>query len=414
MRQAYALTHADAVRDQASGEETHMTTTTLAPEQMVAQVEPVLRTYAPAGEAGRQLAPEAVAALIDAGMFRVWVPRAYGGLEMDPIPALKLFEEVARIDGSAGWVVSNSSLGAYMTQVLPDEGSAEMFADPRTVVAGVYHPPGAAVPVAGGYRVTGRWPFGSACHFADWLVAPCVIMDGETPRLGPDGNPLLLLVHFRRDEAEILDTWHTLGMRGTGSADFRATDVFVPERRGFVLGPLDHPGRAYAGPLYRLGTWIDPSRIAITALGVARAALDAFMDLAVAKTPTLMQTALADRSSVQDGVARARALIDAGRSYIHTTVSDAWQFVQGGPRITVAEGVPLGLAGSFGMRAAVQAVDLVYDMAGSTAFRQEHPLQQYFRDVHTLSQHAITSAARFESLGKVMLGRQSDWALYYV
>jgi alkylation response protein AidB-like acyl-CoA dehydrogenase len=391
-----------------------MTATTVSPEQMLARVEPVLRKYAPVAEAQRQLAPEAVEALIDAGMFRTWVPRVYGGLEMEPLSALRLFEEVARIDGSAGWVVSNSSLGAFLTQALPDEGAAEMLADPRTVIGGVYNPPGSAVPDEGGYRVTGRWPFGSACHFADWLAAPCLIMDGQAPRLGPDGNPLLLLVHFRRDEAEILDTWHTLGMRGTGSADFRATDVFVPERRCFVLGPFDHPGRAYSDPLYRLGVWIDPPRIAITALGIARAALDAFMDLALTKTPTLMQTTLADRSSVQDGVARARALIDAARSYIYATVGEAWQFVQGGARITVAEGVPLGLAGPFGMRAAVQAVDLVYDMAGSTAFRQEHPFQQYFRDLHTLSQHAEVSAARFESLGKVMLGRQSDWPFYYV
>lgn len=380
-----------------------MTTAAVAPEEMVARVEPVLRRYASVAEAERRLAPEAVAALIDAGVFRVWMPKAFGGLELDPLSSLRLFEEVSRIDGSAGWVVGNAALGPYISQMLPDEGAAEVLADPRTVHAGVYNPPGAAVPVEGGYRVTGRWPFGSACHFADWLTAPCLIMDPGTPgRLGPDGNPLLLMVYLGRHDVEILDTWHTLGMRGTGSADFAARDAFVPERRGF------------AGPLYRFGVWLDPARIAITGLGMARAALDAFMDLAATKTPTLMQTALADRSSVQDGVARARALIDAARSYIYTTVGDAWQLVQSGARITVAEGVPLGLAGSFGMRAAVEAVELVYDMAGSTAFREEHPFQQYFRDVRTLGQHAIASLARFESLGKVMLGRQSDWLLYYV
>src|SRR5262249_40391356 len=149
---------------------------------MIAQVEPAVRQYAPTGEMQRQLPPPAVNALIDAGLFRTWVPRAYGGLEMDPIPSLQLFEELARIDGSAGGVVSNSSFLAFMAQALPDEGSAEMFADPRTV--------------------SWQVPFGSACHFADWLGAPCLIMDGEAPRLGPDGNPLLLLAFFRRDEAE--------------------------------------------------------------------------------------------------------------------------------------------------------------------------------------------------------------------
>ncbi len=390
-----------------------MTTSAVSPEEMLARVEPVLRRYAPVAEAERQLPPELSNALIEAGMFRVWTPKACGGLELDPISSFRLFEELSRIDGSTGWVVGNSAIGPYICQMLPDEGAAEVLADPRTVIAGVYNPPGAAVPVASGYRVTGRWPFGSACHFADWLTAPCLIMDDGAPRLGPDGNPMLLIVFFRRDEAEILDTWHTLGMRGTGSADFVARDVFVPERRSFVLRPFDHPGRAFTGPLYRFGFWLDPVRIALTGLGIARAALDALMDLTLTKTVTLSHTTLADRSSVQDAVARARALIDAARSYAYATLGDAWGLVQGGARITVGEGVPLGLAGSFGMQAAVQATDLIYNMAGSTAFRVQHPLQQYFRDVHTLSQHAVASAARFESLGKVMLGRPSDWPLHH-
>lgn len=382
-------------------------------EELVAQVAPTLRQFAPAAEAQRQLTPEAVVALRDAGLFGTWVPQAYGGLEMDPLPALKLFEELARIDGSAGWVVSQCSFTAHVTQALPDEGSAELFADPQAVVTGAANPPGIAAAVEGGYRFTGQWPFGSACHFADWLSGACLIMDGEAPRLSPDGNPQMVFGFFRRDEAEILDTWYTLGLRGTGSADFRVKDVFVPERRTVVVSTLGHPGRAYTGPLYRLGLWQDPLRIGSTALGIARAALDAFMDLAVAKTPSFMRTALADRSTVQETVARARAQIDAGRSYIYSTVSDAWQFVQGGPRITVAEGVPLALSGLFGMRAAVQAVDLIHDMAGTTGIREEAPFQHYFRDVHTISQHAVASLSRFESLGKIMLGRQSDWWFYY-
>jgi indole-3-acetate monooxygenase len=383
--------------------------------ELIAQVEPTLRRFAPAAEAQRQLPPEAVATLRDAGLFDLWVPRAHGGLELDPLASMQVFEELGRIDGSVGWVVSNCSFIAYLCQVLPDEGSAEIFANPRTVVAGAVNPPGIAIPVEGGYRVSGRWPFGSACHFADWLGTFCLIMDGEAPRMDADGNPVLLQVMLAREEAEILDTWHVLGMRGTGSADFQVQDIFVPERRSVALAALDQPGSAHGGPLYRFGLWIDPLRIASTALGVARAALEAFIELAATKTPNFTQTALADRSNVQDAVARARAQIDAARSYITTTVSDAWEFVQseGSPRITVNEGVPLGLAASFGMQSAVQAVDLVHAMAGTTAIREEYPFQQYFRDVHTLSQHAIASANRFESLGKILLGRQSDWVFYY-
>jgi indole-3-acetate monooxygenase len=401
----------------AKSKEVTQVTTQSAPsvEEMIAQVEPTLRQFASTGEAQRQLPREAVAVLRDAGFFDVWVPRAYSGLELDPLPALRLFEELGRIDGSTGWVVSNCSFIAYLCQILPDEGAAEVFATPRSVVAGAVNPPGIAIPVEGGYRVSGRWPFGSACHFADWLGSFCLIMDDEAPRMGPDGQPVLLQVVFKREEAEIFDTWHTLGMRGTGSTDFGVQNLFVPERRSVVIAAFDHPGSAFRGPLYRFGVWIDPLRIASTVLGIARAALDAFVDLAAAKTPNFTQTALADRSTVQDGVARARAQIDAAHSYIHTTVSDAWQFVHrdGSPRITVNEGVPLGLAGSFGVQSAVQAVDRVYELAGTTAIREEHPFQQYFRDVQTLRQHAIASVNRFESLGKILLGRQSDWGFYY-
>jgi alkylation response protein AidB-like acyl-CoA dehydrogenase len=387
---------------------------TPSPEQLVARVEPVLRQYAANAEAERQLAPEAVAALIDAGLFRTWTPRAYGGLEMDPIPALQMFEALSRIDSAAGWVAGNSSAIASFSQVFADDGSAEMFADPRTVVAGAYNPPGGAVPVEGGYRVTGRWPFGSASTYATWLTGLCLVMDGDAPRLGADGNPVVVIVAFKASEAEIPDSWHTLGMRGTGSHDFRVENVFVPERRSFVLGPWDRPGRAFAGPLYRLGIWIGVTQIAITGLGIARAALDDLVALAATKTPSYTQTGLADRPIVHERVARSGALISAGRAAVYAAMDDAWQFVQGGGRITGDACVPLGLASSFGMEAAVQAVDIVHGVAGTSAIRTEQPFQRYFRDVHTISQHAFASAARYESLGKMMLGRQSDWAFYYV
>ena len=393
---------------------TPFTSTTPSPEEIVARVEPVLRAYAPAAEAERRLAPEAMAALIDAGVFRTWVPRAYGGLEMDPIPALKMFEELSRIDSAAGWIAANSAFIASVGQIFPDEASAEIAADPRVVMAGSSVPIGGAVPVEGGYRVTGRWPFASGCTYATWLAGFCLVMDGEGPRLHPDGSPAILIALFKAEEAEILDNWHTLGMRGTGSFDFRAADVFVPAYRGVVLGPFDHPASAYTGPLYRLGLWLGITNLPATALGIARAALDDLLELAASKTPSYTQKLLADQPVARDRVARARALIEAGRATLYSAVDDAWRFVQGGGRITGDNCISLGLAASFGMEAAVQAVDLVHGVAGTTAIREEYPFERYFRDVHTISQHTQASSARFESLGAMVLGRRSDWALYYV
>jgi alkylation response protein AidB-like acyl-CoA dehydrogenase len=384
------------------------------PDEIIARVAPILRKFAPTAEAERRLAPEAMTALIDAGVFRVWVPRAFGGFEMDPIPALRMFEELARIDSAAGWIAGNSAAIASVAQAFPEEASAEVAANPRVVVAGSSHPTGAAVPVEGGYRVTGQWPFGSGCTYANWLAGFCLVMDGTAPRLHPDGSPILLIALFKAEEAEILDNWHTLGMRGTGSFDFRAANVFVPAHRTAVLGPMDHPSSAYSGPLYRFGLWLGITQISVSALGIARAALDDLLKLAVSKAPSYTQKPLADQPVMRDRIARARALIEAGRATVYSAVGDAWRLVQEGGRVTGDDCTSLGLAVSFGVEAAVQAVDLVHAVAGTTAIRNEYPFERYFRDVHTLSQHALASSARFESLGSMMLGRRSDWPLYYV
>ena len=395
-------------------EKYRMTATVPSTSDRVGKIESTVRTNAAQAEADRRLTPQAMAALHDAGIMRTWVPKTYGGLEMDPIPALKIFEEIARIDSAAGWIASNSSIIAFLCQIINDQGSAEMFSDPRTLVAGGWFPPGKAVPVQGGYRLTGQWAFASGCNYANWLTSHVVIMDGDTPRLDANGNPVSMITFFRASEAEILDNWHTLGMRGTGSHDVRVDNVFVPASRCFVLSPVDRPASAFKGPLYRFGFWMAPAPIATVCLGIARAALDDLIELAKRKTPSYTQTPLGDRPVVQDRIARARALIDAGRHYLYGAYGEAWEYVQSGRRIELAQGMPLALAGSFAVDAACQAVDLVHASAGTTAIRNENRFQQYFRDVHTASQHAFASISRFESAGKVMLGRQSDWAFYYL
>lgn len=182
-----------------------MTAASPAVDELIARVVPVIRKHAASGEAERRLAPEVVAAMIDAGVFRCWIPQALSGLELDPISALRLFEGIAHADGSAGWVASNSANVALGGQILPDAGAAEVFGDPRTLPAVAAFPPGAAVPVEGGYRVSGQWNFGSGCHYATWLASAALVMDGEAPRLGPDGNPVMALAMLNAADVEIVD-----------------------------------------------------------------------------------------------------------------------------------------------------------------------------------------------------------------
>ena len=161
-----------------------------------------------------------------------------------------------RFLSNPGWNLQLSNAVVPFFAWFPDEGAREIFGDgPDIVVGGTLFPPGQAVPVEGGYRLTGRWPFVSGCHHCSWFMGPAFIMDADGPRLGETGDPVQMIVAYRAGEAEILDTWHTMGMRGTGSHDVTAKNLFIPQHRSAVLAPLTKPGSAFAGPLYRLTIW---------------------------------------------------------------------------------------------------------------------------------------------------------------
>jgi len=380
--------------------------------ELVQLVAPALRASRATSEAARRLAPEAMDALIDAGILRALVPAVYHGSELGPVSGVQLFEELATVDSAAAWVGAISAAAAWLLALLPSQAADEMLADPRSVVNGTLFPPLTAESVPGGYRVSGRSSFASGCNYATWLQCQAVVFEHGAPVIGPNGNPRAVLVHVPATEAEIIDTWHTLGMRGTGSNDFRTTDVFVPEHRAWPMGPMAPLNPAFTDALTRMGVWWFSPLVASVSLGIARAAIADLIELAQHKTPSYTHVGLADKPVVQDKLARARAAVDAARSYLYGALAAAEETVRTQPRLSLEQGMPLALAGSHAVEAATQAVDLVHSCVGTSGIRNEQPFQQYLRDVHTISQHAFASASRFESVGKLMLGRESDWPFY--
>lgn len=383
-------------------------------QELVQHVAPVLRASAAASEAARQLAPEAMAALVEAGIVRALLPAAYNGAELGPVYGSKLFEELATIDSAASWVGMISAAGAWLTILLPPQAADEIFTNPRAVVNGSLFPPMTAELAPGGYRVSGRTAFASGCSYATWLGVQAVVMEHGAPKLGPNGIPATLLVHFPATEAEIIDHWHTLGMRGTGSHDIQVRDIFVPEHRVWPIGPYAPVNPAFTDALTRMGLWWFSPIVASVSLGTARAAVADLIELAQAKTPSYTQVSLADKPVVQDKLARARATVDAARRYLYSALAEAEEVVRTQPRLSLEQGIPLALAASYAIEAATQAVDLVQSCVGTSGIREEQRFQQYFRDIHTMSQHAFVSSSRFESVGKLMLGRESDWPFYYL
>jgi alkylation response protein AidB-like acyl-CoA dehydrogenase len=336
-----------------------------------------------------------------------------GGYELPARESFELFEELARIDSAAGWVVANSSSLSFICQGLPPETVDEIFANPDMLGAAAHFPPQPALQTSGGYRLSGRWNFGSGSSHADWLNVMGIASDEKGPRLAPDGSPELIMFFFPREQGEVVENWRTLGMRGTGSHDVRLEELFVPGARSWVVGPFV-PGPAFQGPLYRLKAWLAAPLVASVTLGVARAALDELSELARRKTPNMSTTSLAEKPLIQERLARAHALVGAGRAYLHQAIDEAWALVCEGGELGPDEGVPVQLAASYAIEASCQAVDLVHFCAGTSGIRDELPFQRHFRDVHTLSQHAFGSAARFESAGKVLLGQRSDWGFFYL
>jgi alkylation response protein AidB-like acyl-CoA dehydrogenase len=266
--------------------------------------------------------------------------------------------------------------------------------------------------VDGGYIVEGQTSFVSGAHNADCFVMLAQMMDGDQPRVTEQGAPVQRMFVALASEARVVDNWSTLGMRGTGSHDVVVSNLFVPERRTALLAPLERPGGAYQGPLYRLTVWLPISLLAPTALGIARAAIDDLVALGGAKTPSYTVSPLGRRQVVQRQVAEAESTLSAGRAYLYETFRQVWAAAVDGSSITLDHKMKMQLASTHSVMCAARAVDLVHAAAGTSAIRNRNRFQQYFRDVHTLTQHAFISASRYESVGALMFGAESDWGFF--
>ncbi|OAI41487.1 hypothetical protein AYO38_03620 [bacterium SCGC AG-212-C10] len=380
----------------------------------VEAMKPLIREHRGTAERERTLAAPVVEAMLDAGLLRAWVPKAYGGFELHPVEAVQLWESIAKEDAAAGWIASNQSAVAYLTQVLPESASASIWLESDALIAGGWFPPAPAVRVEGGFRVTGQWAFGSGCRYATWLTGQAIEMENGQPKLNEAGLPNLLIIFFPRADGDIIeDSWDALGMRGTGSNDIRVHDLFVPDAFTWSISPLDPPA-PFRGPLYGMRLWFAAVPIAAVALGIASAALRDLMALASQKTPSYTTIGLADRSIVQDQLARVTAKVDAARDYLHSTLNRTMELTSTGSPLTPDRGLHLQLASTHAIVACQEAVDTIQTLAGTTGIRESAPFERHFRDIHTLSQHAFGSGARFESVGKLLLGRESDWGFFYL
>jgi alkylation response protein AidB-like acyl-CoA dehydrogenase len=363
---------------------------------------PRIAEHTPTGERERRLSRPVLDALGEAGFFRLLTPRSLGGLEVDPLTCARVIEEVAGFDSAAGWALQAANSLDWWCARLPDEGAEEIHAEsPDVVITSAFHPPMVATPAGGGYRVSGRTPLASNIHDADWVFVTAALTGGEVRG-----------VFLRAEVATVVDTWDSLGMRGSDSCDVTVEDVFVPDTRTFPLVPDFEPGRHYQGPLYRFpGMGQAIFIVCPTPLAVARSAMTELRNLAAGKTPFGSATRLAERPVAQATLGRAEAILRAGRALFYDTLADAWERTRRGEASTLEQKAELALAGAHAVRCAVEAVDLVYGLAGTSAIYARSPLERHFRDVQTLRHHGFTSESRYQTYGQVALGIEPEFGL---
>ena len=363
-------------------------------------------------ERRRELPEAIVEALTERGLFRLLLPRALGGAELRPAAYVAVIEEVAKHDASTAWCLGQAC-GCTMTSAYLDpEVAREIFGGKRGIVA--WGPPGPAEAraVPGGYRLTGTWSFASGSHHATWLGAHVAILTPDgTPQLRPDGGPVVRTLLFPKASSKFADIWHVVGLRGTGSDSYTVTDLFVPEKytvlRDAAVKPCQ-PGLLYAFS----SSNIYASGFAGVALGIARGALDAFVELARDKIPRGAKRTLRDNNVIQAQVSQSEARLGCARAFLLSSLDEIWREVSGSGRLTTDHNTTIRLASTWAIHQAREVVDTAYHAAGATAIFESNPFERRFRDIHTVIQQYQGRQAHFETVGQALLGLEPEGAMF--
>lgn len=358
-------------------------------------------------EAGREVTPEIVDALHEAGLFRMLLPRSLGGHEATPVEFVRAAEELAKADASTAWCVAQIGGASTIAASLDGDTARSIFIDdPRAMVAvGPPNASGKAVAVEGGYRLNGTWHFASGSRHANWLGSHCPVFEADgTPRRDASGQPVQRTLIFPKSDAAMADVWHVIGLKGTGSDSYSVADLFVPERHTMTAFGRNPAEKRERGPLYQFTTFqLHGASFAGIAIGLAQASLDAVIELAKGKTPYGLSYVLKDNAVIQSQIGIAQSQLAAARVFLHHALTEMYEGARAGG-VTVPQRVQLRMGSCNAAYTARQVVDTAYHAAGATAIFESNPFERRFRDVHTVSQQVQSHFAVFEAIGQYYLG----------
>ncbi len=370
---------------------------------------PVVAAAANEIEDTRRLPPALLDKLHEAGLFRLLLPRSSDGIETDPITFFHVIETVARDDASTAWCLSQAGGCAMSAAYLDLPVARAIFGDdPRAVLAWGPGPKVRAIECEGGYRVTGVWMFTSGGHHATWLGAHCPIYlaDGS-PKRDASGEQQERTMLVPAQDVAWTDIWNTVGLRGTASDQFALNDYFVRADHS-ITRDFDRECRE-SGSLYKMGAnTCYQVGFAGVACGIARGALDSFIDVARNKVPRGQKSPLRDNAVVQSNLAQVEVNLRAARGFLLQSMADIWKDLCAGSLITVEQRILIRMASTNAIHKACAAVDFAYAAAGATAIFESHPLERRFRDIHTVTQQLQGRLSHFETVGAWMMGLDAD------
>src|SRR5690348_7088525 len=376
------------------------------------RVAPLVAQAAARVEAERQIPQDVLAALHEARLFRLLIPRTYGGEEVAPAEFVAAVEEIAKADASTAWCIAQGSGCSMAAAYLEPSVARAVFGNDDAVMAsGPSTADARAVVTDGGFRVTGTWMFASGSRNSFWLAGHCTLCEADgTPRRTADGKSVERTMIFPKSSATITDVWQVMGLKGTGSDNYAVTDLFVPAEYSFTRESA--ADRREMGPLYRFTSLnIYGFSFAGVALGIARAMLEDFKQLAQTKKPHASNKVLRENAAIQSGVALGEARLRSSRAFLFETMRDLWQVASAGESFTLEQRAQMRMSSTYAIQQAREIVEFAYHAAGATAIFESQPFERRLRDMHAVSQQVQGHAANFEGVGQVLLGLQPSGKL---
>ncbi len=357
-------------------------------------------------ESLRHLPSDIVDALIDSQVMRLWVPARYGGVEGTVLDLVDALEHVSYHDGASGWCIMIANTTALNGGYLPPVFAEQIYGDPRAVTGGFGMPAGTGVAVDGGIRVTGRWAWGSGSQHCTWIGGGVRIVDETGAPVKLEDGTATPFAYFERSDVELLDTWHVMGLKGTGSTDYQVTDAFVPTGRWVSFAASPEP--VVDSPLYRF-SFLGALGIGVASVtvGLARRAIDELVLLGE-KKPQGSSRSLAERATVQADLATAEAAVRSAGSFVREIVEECWNAAERTGEMSGEQKRLLRLAANNAAERSAHAVELCYRAGGGSALYETSPLQRVFRDVNVATQHGMIAPRLLEPLGRMRFGLPTD------